>query len=192
MRMLDCAIDRTIAKTQNEVFSQDQPMSDTTPSTSVELAADIVSAYVSSNNLRAADLPDLLKSVHDALSTLLDPPPTVEETPRATSAQIRKSITPDALISFVDGKSYKSLKRHLTRHGMTPEEYRVKFGLPRDYPIVAASYAAQRSELAKSLGLGQRRREAAAAKVAAKSTAPDPAVKAPAKTKRTRKAAVAE
>ncbi|MBY0297432.1 MAG: MucR family transcriptional regulator [Methylobacterium sp.] len=164
-------------------------MTDAAPTTPVELAADIVSAYVSKNSVRAADLPDLLKSVHDALSSLVNPlPPAAEETPKATPAQIKKSITPDTLISFLDGKPYKSLKRHLTKHGMTPEEYRTKFGLPRDYPMVAASYAAQRSELAKSLGLGQRRRERAAAKAAA----PDAAVKGPAKRGRKPKAAADE
>jgi predicted transcriptional regulator len=114
------------------------------------------------------DLPDLLKSVHDALSSLANPPPPAgEETPRANPAQIRKSITPDALISFIDGRPYKSLKRHLTSQGLTPDDYRAKFGLPPTYPMVAESYSAARSELAKSLGLGQMRRERAAAKAAA-------------------------
>jgi predicted transcriptional regulator len=191
--MLDCAVDLTVAPTQNEVSSLDQQMTDTAPTAPVELAADIVSAYVSNNSLRAADLPDLLKSVHGALSTLLNPPASaVEETPRATPAQIKKSITPDALISFIDGRPYKSLKRHLTTRGLTPAEYRQKWGLPSDYPMVAANYAAQRSELAKSLGLGQQRRKAAAEKRApadARVTAPA----APTKGRgRPKKAAVAE
>ncbi|MGF3022718.1 MucR family transcriptional regulator [Methylobacterium aquaticum] len=129
----------------------------------VGLAADIVSSYVANNNLQVAELPGLIASVHASLVALGQPAaPAVEET-RATPAQIRKSVTPDHLISFLDGKPYRSLKRHLTSQGLTPADYRQKFGLPHDYPMVAASYAAQRSALAKSLGLGQRRRDAAAA-----------------------------
>jgi predicted transcriptional regulator len=125
------------------------------------LTAEIVSAYVSKNPLRPSDLPELLSSVHAALSALsqggvTDAVPVGKLTP----AQIRKSITPDALISFEDGKLYKTLGRHLTIRGLTPEAYREKWGLPRDYPMVAASYSAQRSALAKSLGLGQKRRKA--------------------------------
>jgi predicted transcriptional regulator len=85
-----------------------------------------------------------------------------ETADKPTPAQIRKSVTPDALISFIDGKPYKTLKRHLSRNGLTIEQYRERFGLPRDYPSTAASYSAQRSELARSLGLGQQRRKSAA------------------------------
>ncbi|WP_018264041.1 MucR family transcriptional regulator [Methylobacterium sp. WSM2598] len=127
----------------------------------VELTAGIVSAFVSSNNVPIGELPGLISSVHAALHSLGKPAaPPVEETPKATPAQIRKSITPDALISFIDAKPYKSMKRHLTKNGLTPDEYRQKFGLPLDYPMVAANYAAQRSELAKSMGLGAIRRGA--------------------------------
>ncbi|WP_245524623.1 MucR family transcriptional regulator [Methylobacterium nonmethylotrophicum] len=137
----------------------------------VGLAADIVSSYVANNNLQVTELPGLIASVHASLVALGQPPaPAVEET-RATPAQIRKSVTPDHLISFIDGKPYRSLKRHLTSQGLTPADYRQKFGLPHDYPMVAASYAAQRSALAKSLGLGQRRRDAAAAQAAAAASA---------------------
>lgn len=138
----------------------------------VGLAADIVSSYVANNNLQAAELPGLIASVHASLAALGQPAPAVVEDTRATPAQIRKSVTPDHLISFLDGKPYRSLKRHLTSQGLTPAEYRQKFGLPPDYPMVAASYAAQRSALAKSLGLGQRRREAAAARDAVEEPAP--------------------
>ncbi|ACL61131.1 MucR family transcriptional regulator [Methylobacterium nodulans] len=132
------------------------------------LTSDIVSAYVSKNNVPSAELPTLIRSVYDALRTIGKPAtPAADETPKATPAQIRKSITVDHLVSFIDGKPYKSLKRHLTKHGLTPEAYRAKFGLPRDYPMVAESYARQRSELARSLGLGQIRRERAKAKAAA-------------------------
>ncbi|ACL57444.1 MucR family transcriptional regulator [Methylobacterium nodulans] len=161
-------------------------MTDSVSTNSVELATDIVSAYISNNNVPASELPALIQSVHAALGALGKPAaPAVEEAPKATPAQIRKSITPDHMISFIDGKPYKSLKRHLTKHGMTPEDYRAKFGLPVTYPMVAESYAAQRSELAKSIGLGQKRQEAV--KAAAKAAAPDAIVTAPAKAKRARK-----
>ena len=129
----------------------------------VELTADIVSAYVSNNSVRPADMAELIASTHTALAGLSQSAaaaaPAVE---KLTPAQIRKSIKPDALISFIDGKPYKTLKRHLTGNGLTIEEYRERFGLPRDYPTTAASYSAQRSEMAKSLGLGQLRAKAAA------------------------------
>ncbi|AWN43194.1 MucR family transcriptional regulator [Methylobacterium durans] len=123
----------------------------------VQLAADIVSAYVSNNSLPVAELPTLLASVHVALNGLASGAPQAAEevVEKATPSQIRKSITPDALISFIDGKPYKTLKRHLTTQGLDPHTYRQRYGLPNDYPMVAASYAAQRSELAKAIGLGR-------------------------------------
>jgi predicted transcriptional regulator len=128
----------------------------------VELTAEIVSAYVSNNSVRPADIGELIASTHTALAGLSQgaaaAAPAVE---KLTPAQIRKSITPDALISFIDGKPYKTLKRHLGINGMTIEQYRERYGLPRDYPSTAASYSAQRSALAKSLGLGQQRTKAA-------------------------------
>jgi predicted transcriptional regulator len=123
------------------------------------LAADIVSAYVSKNSVRPADLADLIGVVHTALRGLGDvpqPEPQKLEPP----VSIKKSITPDYLISLEDGRGYKSLKRHLTGRGLTPDQYRQKWGLPSDYPMVAQNYAQRRSELAKSLGLGQFRRKA--------------------------------
>jgi predicted transcriptional regulator len=138
----------------------------------IQLTADIVSAYVSNNSVRPAEMPELLRSVHASLVKLgqgaVTAAPAVE---KPTLAQIRKSIRPDALISFIDGKPYKTLKRHLTGNGLTIEEYRQRFGLPRDYPTTAASYSAQRSELAKSLGLGHQRRKAVP-----KAAAPDETV----------------
>jgi predicted transcriptional regulator len=126
------------------------------------LAVDIVAAYVSNNSVPAAELSNLIFSIYSALSSLdrggASKASAVE---KLTPAQIRKSVTPDALISFVDGKPYKTLKRHLNRHGMTIEEYRQRYGLPRDYPSTAANYSEQRSALAKSLGLGNQRRKAA-------------------------------
>ena len=126
----------------------------------VSLAADIVSAYVAHNRLVPAELPGIIAAVHSALQGLNTPvalPPEKLE-PRIP---IRKSITPDFLISLEDGKQYRSLKRHLTTMGLTPELYRAKWGLPHDYPMVAPNYSKQRSELAKSLGLGQMRRKPA-------------------------------
>ena len=137
----------------------------------IDLAANIVAAYVSNNSVRPADLPALLSEVHAAIiglnGTSASAEPKVE---KATPSQIRKSITPDALISFIDGKPYKTLKRHVTGNGLTFEEYRERFGLPRDYPTTAANYSAQRSALAKSAGLGQQRRKAAPKAAAADET----------------------
>ena len=127
------------------------------------MAADIVSAYVSNNHIQSGELPNLITSVHASLSRLGGEDPTAAPEPeKLTSAQIRKSITPDAIISFEDGKGYKTMRRHLTLRGLTPEAYRAKWGLPADYPMVTTSYSAKRSELAKSLGLGQLRRKSAA------------------------------
>ena len=126
----------------------------------VDLAADIVSAYVSYNSVQTSDLPALIDAVHSALSNVGKP---ASEAPRSAPAvPVKKSITPDHLISLFDGKKYKSLKRHLrTSHNMTPQEYREFWNLPPDYPMVAPNYAKARSELAKTMGLGlQRRKEA--------------------------------
>jgi predicted transcriptional regulator len=135
----------------------------TSPNAHIDLATDLVAAYVSNNSVPAAELPALIANIYSALSGLgqggASEALAVE---KPMPAQIRKSITPDALISFIDGKPYKTLKRHLNRHGMTIDEYRTRYGLPRDYPSTAASYSEQRSALAKSLGLGQLRRKAAA------------------------------
>ncbi len=119
------------------------------------LAADIVAAFVSNNKLAPSELPQLILSVHKALTEA--GAPVAEPDPAPTPAiSIKKSVTADHLISLEDGKKYKSLKRHLTSRGMTPDEYRAKWGLPKDYPMVAASYSAQRSNLAKTLGLGRK------------------------------------
>lgn len=122
----------------------------------IELAAEIVSAYVGNNSVAVADLPALIRSTFDALNGVgsSEAAPTAEH-PKATAAQIRKSITPDALISFEDGKPYRTLKRHLTTHGLTVDQYKAKWGLPGDYPTVAPSYSEARSVMAKSLGLGK-------------------------------------
>lgn len=130
----------------------------------IELTTGIVASYVENNNLAVNDLPAFIKSVHAALSGASQPEAPTDETVKLTPAQIRKSITPDHLVSFIDGKQYKTLKRHLATHGMTFEEYKAKFGLPKDYPSTAPAYSAQRSELAKKLGLGQGGRGKAPAK----------------------------
>ncbi|WP_336487953.1 MucR family transcriptional regulator [Methylobacterium nigriterrae] len=128
----------------------------------LELTSDIVAAYLSNNHVAAAEIPALIAQVHSALAGLGQAAASNEPAvTKPTAAQIKKSITHDALISFEDGKPYKTLRRHLTIRGLTPEAYREKHGLPRDYPMVAASYSEQRSSLAKSLGLGQQRRKLA-------------------------------
>src|SRR3954454_5371435 len=125
----------------------------------IELAAEIIAAYVSNNPVPVAELPALISNVHAALNGLANGASQTtaaeEQVEKATPSQIRKSITPDALISFIDGKPYKTLKRHLTGHGLDPYSYRQRYGLSADYPMVTASYAAQRSELAKAIGLGR-------------------------------------
>lgn len=122
----------------------------------IGLTVDVVTAFVGNNAVAVADLPGLVRTVHAALSGAEAPAPAVvEEVVKPTPAQIRKSITPDALISFLDGKPYKALKRHLTTHGVTIAEYKARFGLPNDYPTTASSYSEARSAMAKALGLGQ-------------------------------------
>jgi len=124
----------------------------------VDLTADIVSAYVSNNTVASIDLPALISSVHSALSSTVQKAsePVVEELKPAVP--IKKSVTDDYIICLEDGKKFKSLKRHLRTHfNLTPEEYRAKWNLPADYPMIAPGYAAARSELAKKMGLGQQR-----------------------------------
>ena len=141
------------------------PLLDASADSAYEHAAEIVSAYVGHNSVAAADLPDLIRLVHAAL-TQLDRPDPAGETAPAQKPQppvpIRRSVTPDYLISLEDGRSYRSLKRHLKGRGLTPTEYRTKWGLPSDYPMVAPAYSARRSELARSLGFGRKRQAGAA------------------------------
>ncbi|RXF72905.1 MucR family transcriptional regulator [Hansschlegelia zhihuaiae] len=134
-------------------------MNDTAPSSNyIELAADIVSAYVSNNSVAVGDLPSLINDVHVALTRVsTGTVETVAEAPKP-AVPLKKSVTSDYIICLEDGKKFKSLKRHLrTQYNMSPEEYREKWGLPADYPMVAPNYAAARSELAKKMGLGQQR-----------------------------------
>ncbi|MBB6254552.1 MucR family transcriptional regulator [Nitrospirillum iridis] len=144
----------------------------------LELTATIVAAYVSKNTLAPADLPALLKTIYQQLTTLGQPAPEIEAPAALVPAvSVRRSVTPDHIVCLEDGKKLKMLKRHLrTAYNLSPDEYRAKWGLPSDYPMVAPNYAAQRSDLAKSIGLGKR----------AEPTAVEPA---PAKARRGRKAA---
>ncbi|RVA09906.1 transcriptional regulator [Mesorhizobium sp. M7A.F.Ca.US.002.01.1.1] len=121
----------------------------------LQLTADIVAAYVQKNAIPAAALPELIASVNSALSGLGQP---VEAPPRELVPAVnpKKSVFPDYIVSLEDGRKFKSMKRHLGLLGMTPDDYRAKWGLAKDYPMVAASYAAQRSVLAKSIGLGRK------------------------------------
>jgi predicted transcriptional regulator len=125
----------------------------------IELAADIVSAYVSNNSVSAADLPGLINNVHNALVNVTSGKVEAPAEPLKPVIPIKKSITPDYIVCLEDGKKFKSLKRHLrTQYNLSPEDYREKWGLPADYPMVAPNYAAARSQLAKQMGLGQQRR----------------------------------
>jgi predicted transcriptional regulator len=140
--------------------SDDQDMSDTSGSSSfIELAADIVSAYVSNNSVPATDLPALISDVHSALMRVTSGAPVVVAEAPKPAVPTKKSITNEFIICLEDGRKFKSLKRHLrTQYNMSPDEYREKWGLPPDYPMVAPNYAKARSNLAKQMGLGQQRR----------------------------------
>ena len=121
------------------------------------LTADIVAAHVSNNSVAVGDLPRMIADVYDSLSGLGEAPTPVEEE-LVPAVAVRSSIKPDFLVCLEDGKKLKMLKRHLkTAYNMTPDEYRQRWGLPSDYPMVAPNYAAQRSKLAKEIGLGTRR-----------------------------------
>jgi predicted transcriptional regulator len=127
--------------------------------TFIKLTADIVSAYVSNNSVPSSDLPALIGQVHSALTRVSSGQGESPAEPPKPAISIKKSITADHIVCLEDGKKFKSLKRHLrTQYNMTPEQYREKWGLPADYPMVAPNYAAARSHLAKQMGLGQQRR----------------------------------
>jgi predicted transcriptional regulator len=125
---------------------------------SKEISAGIIAAYVSRNSVPSSEIPELIAKVHATISGLSTGTSGNEtggaEVEKPTPSQIRKSIQYDGLISFIDGRSYKTLKRHLTAHGLDPLGYRERYGLPADYPMTAPGYAAQRSALAKAIGLG--------------------------------------
>jgi len=131
----------------------------------IEMTAEIVAAYVENNTIAMADLPSLIQGVHRALTSVSAGQDAVEAAPKEPAVPVRRSITPDHLVCLEDGRKFKSLKRHLrTKYNMSPEDYRAKWGLAKDYPMVAPNYAKARSELAKQMGLGQGGRQAAKAK----------------------------
>jgi predicted transcriptional regulator len=135
----------------------------TESATLAELVADIVGAYVSNNTVPVGELTGLIHQVHAALQRAASGSQEQAQEPPTPAVSVKKSVTPDYIICLEDGKRFKSLKRHLrTRYNMSPEEYRAKWNLPRDYPMVAPNYAASRSELARKMGLGQNRRGAGA------------------------------
>jgi predicted transcriptional regulator len=138
-----------------------EPVEDTT--TVIEMAAEIVSAYVGNNSVGADQLPDLIRQVHGALTSVASGAVEAAPVKLEPAVSVRKSINPEFLICLEDGRRFKSLKRHLrTKYDLSPDQYRAKWGLPRDYPMVAPNYAASRSALAKSMGLGQGGRKPAA------------------------------
>lgn len=124
----------------------------------VDLTADIVSAYVSNNTTSASDIPSLISQVHAALINVAGNGGDIAPEPAKPAVPVKRSLTSEYIVCLEDGKKFKSLKRHLrTQYSMTPEQYREKWGLPPDYPMVAPSYAAKRSQLARKMGLGQQR-----------------------------------
>ena len=127
----------------------------------IEMTADIVAAYVGANTVSSAELPALIQNVHQALTGVASGASAAVVAPKEPAVSVKKSITPDYLICLEDGRKFKSLKRHLrTKYDISPEEYRSKWGLSKDYPMVAPNYARARSELAKKMGLGQGGRQA--------------------------------
>ncbi len=125
----------------------------------IQLTANIVSAYVSNNTVASAEIPNLISQVHSALLRVSNGQATTPTEPPKPAVPVKRSITPEHIVCLEDGKKFKSLKRHLrTQYDMTPEQYREKWGLPADYPMVAPNYAEARSRLAKQMGLGQQRR----------------------------------
>ncbi len=137
--------------------------SDIAPSSTLEYAAQIVSAHVSNNSVQSSDLSALIQQVYTALTTLGSAPAQAAEKPEP-AVPVKKSVFPDYIVCLEDGKKLKMLKRHLmTSYNLTPDAYRERWGLPSSYPMVAPSYAERRSALAKSIGLGRKRRKPAAA-----------------------------
>jgi len=135
-------------------------MTDASAKTPVELTASIVSAYLSNNPTQASEIPNLISQVHAALLRVSSSRTDTPLEPAKPAVSIKKSISPEYLVCLDDVKRFKSLKRHLrTQYSMTPEQYRDKWGLPPDYPMVAPNYAVARSQLAKKMGLGQQARK---------------------------------
>jgi predicted transcriptional regulator len=134
-------------------------MTDTPAKNFIDLTANIVSAYVSNNPTPASELPALINQIHAALQRVSTGRPETTHDPVKPAVSVKKSMTAEYLVCLEDGKHFKSLKRHLrTQYNLTPEQYRDKWNLPADYPMVAPNYAVARSQLAKKMGLGQQRR----------------------------------
>jgi predicted transcriptional regulator len=153
---------------------------------SIELATQLTIAWLNNPNVQttAQDVPDFLKTIHATIDALADggsAAPAEAAAEHKPAAPIRSSVKPDYIVSLIDGRKLKSLKRHLSMHGLTPKEYRERFGLKADYPMVAPNYSAQRREVAKKLGLGRKPAKAAAAAPGAEAPAaaakPKPAAK---------------
>ena len=148
----------------------------------LDLAAEIVAAFVSNNSVPAGELPDLLRSVHATLTTIRTGPTAPFLQPEAPKpvVPVRKSVKDDFIVCLENGKRFKSLKRHLSAaYGLTPDQYRAKWGLPNDYPMVAPAYATARSALARASGLGRKPNSAPAeASAATSASAPEPVVAA--------------
>lgn len=175
--MLWTSINRRSRGTNAKVTQVDAAETTTKPATAnyIEVVADLVSAYVSNNSMRASDLPDFITSIHASIQSLaagqVETPPAPPPVP---AVPIKKSLTQDHIICLEDGKKFRSLKRHLgTVYNMTPDEYRTKWGLPKDYPMVAPGYSEIRSKLAKDIGLGQQRTEQADAPAPAAAAEPE-------------------
>lgn len=130
-------------------------MSDIEETTLITLTAEIVSAYVTKNRLPTAGLPDLIASISDSIRKLGGPAPEPEPA-LVPAVNPKRSVHSDYIVCLEDGKKFKSMKRHLTSHGLTPQQYRAKWGLPADYPMTAPNYSATRSAMAKDIGLGQK------------------------------------
>ncbi|WP_207456169.1 MucR family transcriptional regulator [Azospirillum sp. SYSU D00513] len=138
----------------------DQLRSDLPEDALLRMTADIVSAYVSKNALPAQQIPEVINTVYSSLTGLTGEPADLPAEPLKPAVPIRKSVTPEYIVCLEDGKKLKMLKRHLrSTYNMSPDEYRARWGLPADYPMVAPNYAAQRSEFAKRIGLGRSRGE---------------------------------
>jgi predicted transcriptional regulator len=133
----------------------------------ITLTADIVAAHVSNNNVATGDVASLIQNVYSALQAIGQPQPAPEAEKPKGAVSVRASIKPEHLVSMIDGKPYKMLRRHIAQHGFTPETYREAYGLPRDYPMVASNYAEQRRALAHKIGLGRKPRGEASPAAAA-------------------------
>ena len=137
------------------------PDTDTIPAEELlRMTSEVAAAYVSNNNLPSGQLPDVIRTIHESLAALSGARVAAASEPPTPAVAIKKSITPDYIVCLEDGKRLKMLKRHLmTHYNMTPDQYRQKWGLGADYPMVAPNYAEQRRSLAKSIGLGTKRRK---------------------------------